>query len=1018
MSSQSGERRRRPRQRERGDAIRYALIAMAVGGLAISLLLLLTPARPLHVELVAATDHSPPFQVILPDGTITGATVEAINLAAQRAGIDLRWRASSARPDDVLADIDSGIDLWPLVTVFPDRKERFYTTQPYGRAEYIIAVIDDDHFSGDKLKLKGYQPGRVAVTRGPWIKKKLDEDLPSAEAVFVDPGQQLGALCDGRADALIADAASLYSMTLEMPRSCAGKVILDRLMEGWYWDLAIASSFARSAEADRIRAEFGHLAREGQLNELFADYPIQAQYRSQDTFAETHTEREARIARAMLVSLCVCSLALFGIVLEARRRATHAMRLVRLKSNLVDRISHELRTPLNGVLGLASLLAATPLNAVQKDYLSLIRQSGEQLLKLVNDSLMLSRLEARHQRRTHELVNIRQQVEDIASLLAPMALDRDVDLVWAVSPRVPASVVADAGVIRQLLINLGGNAMKYTEQGTVALAVTVSGLASGYPFLRYEVDDSGPGIPVEDRARIFDSFVRLERPADQLAVGTGLGLAISKELVVLLGGRIGVEEGKFGGARFWFEFPVELPADSGAAGKPGSETKGIVGEYREVEQTLEVGAGQAIPDILDVAGDQRNPDPDALSALSVAGGESAHRVALLVKVEISTTLSPTTDLKNLAAATKPAFAGRELSTEVGVARQTVPAAIHSPTATTSQDEAEEPSPAMRSETLQMVAQHLVLQGYQCWSAVVSDVNSVSTLPDGLMPSLLVMESPTGKTNLSALIVALRGRYRTPAVPAIVFCRNQARSIPCEAKRPLGARVMRVPFLSRSFDRVLRDAREEMQAWRDSGNDDDAAAADESVTCDQESCPMRSAGTVAGAFSPIQSFDYNAQVHDCTHCSSASSDAEKRQGHSLSGSRVLIADDNPVNRLVLSAMLRGMGVQCDEVADGHDALVACESTRYDLVFLDHHMPRKDGLEVTEALRNESDWRKSVPIIAASAADADVQLVRYRSTAVNAVLAKPFTKDDLAAALEAAGWSGQRVTEVGAQAETGT
>jgi signal transduction histidine kinase/CheY-like chemotaxis protein len=969
------------------------LSVLAIGGVVASLLLLLLPQKPLKRELVVATDHSPPFQIVNPDGSVTGVTIEAINLAAAHAGIQLSWMPVTVRPDDVLGDLDSGVDLWPMVTAYPGRNERFHLTQPIGRAEYIIAVIDDDRFNGDRLKLKVYQPDRIAVTRGPWTAEKLKKDFPNSEAVYVNPGKQMQALCDGQADALIADAASVYTMTLQMPASCAGKRILDRLMEGWYWDLSIGSTFARSAEADRIRAEFGRLARQGDLHAIFADYPIQAQYRSEDTFAETRTEREARLTRAILISLAVCSLALFGIVLETRRRAAAVVRLARLKSSLVDRISHELRTPLNGVLGLASLLAATPLNEAQKEYLDLIRQSGEQLLKLINDSLQLSRLESGHQRRVQEVVPVRPHMEETVSLLAPMAHRRDLDLEWVVAREVPVAVVADGGVLRQLLINLGGNAVKYSEQGRVSIAVSIAGLDSGFPFLQFEVDDSGPGIPEEDRARIFESFVRLDRPLDQTTVGSGLGLSISRELVTLYGGRIGVKAGRFGGACFWFQVPVELPA--GSETSPTESAGDFLPDAATTTETARAGTSQG-----------NGPEP------------SQRPVALLLKVQCRSEPATAGGLDKLAFATRSAtppdtdLDAKDLNAK-GIVRRfsergapesvgRLPRAEARAAAPVSKSGGPVPAPGdATSDTLEMAGQYLEAEGYACRSLVIADARGLrQRMPE--VPQFLVLDYAAGGEDLHELIHQIRSAFEAPTLPAVVFCTTAWRAQPCALLRPPAVRVLRVPFLSNSFQRTLAAAQAEAAEPADGSDLPKPCSGSELVPCSLPDCPMGKAALSLKAPSSTSDLANIAAASPAVPCIANSPEAAKPAQGLLANARVLVADDNSVNRLVLCAMLRAMGAYCDEAVDGADALRVCESGRYDLLIVDHHMPYMDGLAVTGVLRKQNDWRRTVPIIAASAADTSTQQARYRDVAVDAVLSKPFSRKELTEALQSIGW----------------
>lgn len=969
--------------RGRRGAVSLILAGLAIAGFLVSLYFLVAPERPLQKDLVIGTDHSPPFQVVRPDGSITGAVVEALNLAAARAGIRLHWVHLEMRPDDALRDLDSGIDLWPMVTVTPERGTRFYTTQPIGRAEYQIAAIDDG-----VIQLRSYQPRRVAMTAGVWLSEQLARDFPEAVPVIVKSGQQLTALCDGRADAMVADAASIYNMAIRMPPECLGKRLVNRLLADWYWDLAIGSTAARSAEADRIRAEFGHLARTGALHDVFADYPVQAQYRSHDTFAETRSERERRHARITLVGLCICCLAMLAILARTHRRAAEVIRQVTLKSEFLDRMSHELRTPLNGVLGLASLLSATPLSAQQKDYLRLIRQCGEDLLKLVTDSLALSRLASRAEvRRTVDFAP-KNLVEDTLALLAPLAHAKDLDLIWVVSGEVPRLVHADADSFRQLLVNLVGNAVKYSPQGQVRVALRASGLETGFPFLRCEVDDSGPGVPAEDRARVFDTFVRLNREADRNVVGTGLGLAIAKELVVILNGRIGIDESDLGGARFWFEFPVQAAA--APENRMGDQTGGCILPLSEAPPGNAVAAATGIAS---VEGGSRQRYPRLVHVISQrheiadddeATGEDASSVGL-----------------------------RRLANAAGAPTSPTPGDVPSPSDVEPRDGSVRENPAV-PESLEMLAEHLQQHASAMhWSEGIGEGIRAAVSIGAV--DLVVLEGQLPGACLHRAVAELRQRHGQPRLPVIVLCSASAADNTCTGLRPVLVRVLRHPFLTGRFEQALDELRAELDAL--SGVPPHLAAGKErGVPCEQHDCPSRKRQR-AGLIEQVADTFSQAAAEPCPHCSSASLavlngvvdhpmtaavGSLAQQGGKPPRPRALVADDNSVNRLILVSMLRPLGIDADIVGDGREVLAACERRAYQLLILDHHMPMLDGLEAAESLRAAGGWKSKVPMIICTAADTRLNAERYRTTGIGALLTKPFTLQQLREALSEAGF----------------
>lgn len=231
-------------------------------------------------------------------------------------------------------------------------------------------------------------------------------------------------------------------------------------------------------------------------------------------------------------------------------------------------MSHEMRTPLNGVIGMLGLLSRTRLDGAQRAYAEAARSSAEHLLGLVNDLLDYARLEAGKLEFDHAPVDLEGLVRGVAELLSPRAHDKGLEIAWSVAPEA-VDVMADEGRLRQVLFNLAGNAVKFTGSGGVRIAVERTGGRAKSPRLAFIIDDTGPGVPVEARARIFEEFGHVDASDASRFGGAGLGLAVVSKLAAAMQGAVTVGDRPDGpGARFRFEASFEAAADVMSRGAP------------------------------------------------------------------------------------------------------------------------------------------------------------------------------------------------------------------------------------------------------------------------------------------------------------------------------------------------------------------------------------------------------------------------------------------------------------------
>jgi PAS domain S-box-containing protein len=224
----------------------------------------------------------------------------------------------------------------------------------------------------------------------------------------------------------------------------------------------------------------------------------------------------------------------------------------RLKSEFLANMSHEIRTPMNGVLGMLDLLAGTPLNAEQREFAETAHNSAEALLSVINDILDFSKIEAGRLHLETIDFDLRRVVEEVCALLAGHAHGKRLELNCFVAPDLPGKVRGDPTRLRQVLVNLIGNAVKFTEEGEVSVEVLCLSEDDAQARFRIEVRDTGIGIGPETRSRLFNPFTQADGATTRRFGGTGLGLSISKELVELMGGEIGAESALGQGSVFWF----------------------------------------------------------------------------------------------------------------------------------------------------------------------------------------------------------------------------------------------------------------------------------------------------------------------------------------------------------------------------------------------------------------------------------------------------------------------------------
>jgi two-component system sensor histidine kinase/response regulator len=250
-----------------------------------------------------------------------------------------------------------------------------------------------------------------------------------------------------------------------------------------------------------------------------------------------------------------------------------ALKASQVKSEFLASMSHEIRTPLNAIIGMAELLSETPLTGEQKKYTEIFRKAGDTLLSLVNDILDLSKIEAGQLELEHIAFNLGEMVEESVEIYALKAAERDIELVCRLAPELVGARAGDPARLRQIILNLISNALKFTEHGEVVVSVAARA-DDGADMIRFAVQDTGIGIPADKVDAIFHSFTQVDSSTTRKYGGTGLGLSICKSLVEIMDGTIGVDSQPGRGSTFWFRVPLPPVQAAGVAAMVNGDLHG------------------------------------------------------------------------------------------------------------------------------------------------------------------------------------------------------------------------------------------------------------------------------------------------------------------------------------------------------------------------------------------------------------------------------------------------------------